>query len=312
VTTPQIALLVLLFFSAAGATAALVSYFMPDPMRARVRQVAGKESGTSAPATPVWQSKIVAALAPAGKLSLPKEGWADSAIRRRFMQAGFRGQTGPIVFYGCKTVLTFAFPLSFMGAVGIGTVSLVANQVLAIILVLGAMGYYLPNLYLRRRIEKRQQEIFECLPDAVDLMTIMVEAGLGLDAAIARVAEEIGTKSRSLADEFKLVGLELRAGATRDYALRNLALRTGVAEVEMFVAMLVQTDRFGTSLAQSLRVHSDAMRTKRRLRAEEAAAKIAVKLLFPLIFCIFPSIMVVLIGPAAIAIYRSFFSMATR
>jgi tight adherence protein C len=121
----------------------------------------------------------------------------------------------------------------------------------------------------------------------------------------------MGVKSRALEEEIHLVGLELRAGAARDQALRNLALRTGVEEVELFVAMLVKTDRFGTSMADSLRVHSDALRTKRRLRAEEAAAKIPLKLLFPLVFCIFPSMMLVLVGPAAISIYRVFFPIAS-
>jgi tight adherence protein C len=178
------------------------------------------------------------------------------------------------------------------------------------ILVLAAIGYYLPNHVLNRRIAARQREVFERLPDAIDLMTVMVEAGLGLDAAIGRVSDEVGATSPVLGEEFKLVGLELRAGASRSQALRNLALRTGVAEVDMFVAMLVQTDRFGTSMAESLRTHSDALRTKRRMLAEEAAAKIGLKLLFPQVFCIFPAIMVVLMGPAVIAIYRNFFPMA--
>jgi tight adherence protein C len=146
--------------------------------------------------------------------------------------------------------------------------------------------------------------VFENLPDAIDLMMVCIEAGLGLDAAIARVAQEMRLKSDLLADELHLVGLELRAGSTRERALRNLALRTGVEEVDGLVTMLVQADRFGTSIADSLRVHADMLRTRRRQRAEEAAAKIAVKLLFPLIFCIFPSLMLVLLGPAFIAIYR--------
>jgi len=135
-------------------------------------------------------------------------------------------------------------------------------------------------------------------------MTVCVEAGLGTEAALNRVAEDIQLKSPVLSEELRLVNLELRAGADRERALRNLAMRTGVDEVDGFVTMLSQAERFGTSIAASLRVHADMLRTRRRQRAEEAAAKIALKLLFPLIFCIFPSLLVVLLGPAMIQIYR--------
>jgi tight adherence protein C len=161
------------------------------------------------------------------------------------------------------------------------------------------------------RIKNRQREIFESFPDALDLMTVCVEAGLALDAALARVGEEMRLKSVTLAEELHLVSLEMRAGSSRERALRNLALRTGVEEIDSLVALLVQSDRFGTSVADSLRVHSDGLRTKRRLRAEEAAAKIAVKLLFPLIFCIFPALMLVLLGPSFITMARVLFPALT-
>jgi len=153
-------------------------------------------------------------------------------------------------------------------------------------------------------VATRQREIFETFPDALDLMTVCVEAGLGTEAALNRVAEDIQLKSPILSEELRLVNLELRAGADRERALRNLAMRTGVDEVDGFVTMISQAERFGTSIAASLRVHADMLRTRRRQRAEEAAAKIALKLLFPLIFCIFPSLLVVLLGPAMIQIYR--------
>ena len=145
----------------------------------------------------------------------------------------------------------------------------------------------------------------EALPDALDLMTVCVEAGLGLDAAMSRAASEIGLRSQALADELNLVALELRMGVKREHALRNLALRSGVDDISSFVAMLVQSDRFGTNVADALRVQAETMRTHRRLRAEETAAKIPLKLLFPLIFFIFPSLMLVLMGPAMISIYRT-------
>jgi tight adherence protein C len=166
------------------------------------------------------------------------------------------------------------------------------------------VGYYLPNLFLRYKIAHRQRDLFESFPDALDLLIICVESGLGLDQAIAKVATEIEIKSKVLAQELQLVLMELRSGFSRETALRHLALRTGLEEIDLLVAMMVQADRFGTSMGDSLRVHADNLRTKRRQRAEEAAAKIAVKLLMPLIFMIFPTLMLVLVGPAMIQIYR--------
>ena len=178
------------------------------------------------------------------------------------------------------------------------------NALLFWLLLAAAVGYYLPNFVLSRMVFVRQREIFENFPDALDLMTVCMEAGLGTEAALNKVAEDMVHKSEVLSDELRLVNLELRAGAPRDRALRNLAIRTGVEEVDGFVSMIIQAERFGTSIAQALRVHADMLRTRRRQRAEEAAAKIALKLLFPLIFGIFPSLMLVLMGPAMIQIYR--------
>ncbi len=187
---------------------------------------------------------------------------------------------------------------------GISRLELETNSVLFFFLLLASFGYYLPNIILSRIIALRQRDLFENFPDAIDLMTVCVEAGLGMDAAMSKVGEEMYVKCKPLAEELHLVNLEMRAGRSREDALRNLALRTGVEEIEGLVAMLVQADRFGTSIAASLRVHSDMLRTKRRLRAEEAAAKIALKLLFPLIFFIFPSLLLVLLGPAMVQVYR--------
>jgi tight adherence protein C len=305
---PETLVLVLVFVAVAGISAAVVGLFTGNPMSPRLQQAAGGEA--LEPVDGKWQAKLAVALSPAGKLAIPKEGWENSKLRQQFMHAGFRGEEAPLIFFGIKTVLTLALPLAFMLATGLWGTPLSFNMNLFWIVWLAGAGYYLPNIYLRRRVQHRQRDMFETLPDAIDLMTVSVEAGLGLDAAIARVADEIGARSRAVEEEFRLVGLELRAGASREQALRNLALRTGVDELDILVAMLVQTDRFGTSVAEALRVHSDALRTKRRLRAEEEAARIALKLLFPLIFCIFPSIMVVLVGPAAISIYRAFVRLA--
>jgi tight adherence protein C len=311
-TLTHVLVLGLVFFATAGFCSALGGLLLGNPLSARLRQAgAGEPLGDGAPQGE-WQAKVMAALQPASQLALPQEGWQNSPVRRGFMHAGWRNEHAVVLFFACKTLLSFVLPALLVGAHAFGGGGMAADRLVVCVVFLAALGYYAPNIYLSRRVSARQREIFEGLPDAIDLMTVMVEAGLGLDAAIARIAEEMGARSRAVGEEFKLVGLELRAGASRNQALRNLALRTGVEEVEFFVAMLVQTDRFGTSMADSLRVHSETLRGRRMQRAEEQAAKIGLKLLFPLVFCIFPAIMVVLIGPAAISIYRNFFPIAAR
>ena len=235
---------------------------------------------------------------------MPEEGFEKSSIRLRFAHAGIRNAAAAPAFFGVKTLLTLGLPLLGFVLLTLSGSPLTGNTLLFAMLALAALGYYGPNLVLSQRVAARQRDIFESFPDALDLMTVCVEAGLGTKAAMMRVAEDLQFKSPALADELRIVNLELRAGADRERALRNLAIRTGVEEVDGFVSMISQAERFGTSIAASLRIHSDMLRTRRRQRAEEAAAKIALKLLFPLIFCIFPSLMVVLMGPAMIQIYR--------
>ncbi len=181
---------------------------------------------------------------------------------------------------------------------------LTTPALLFFLLLAATLGTYLPNILLAKAVARRQLEIVQAFPDALDLMTICVEAGLGIDAALSRVATEMHMESPVLAEEMTLVTLELRAGLSKEKALRNLALRTGVEDVDSLVAMLIQAERFGTSIGASLRVQSDLLRTKRRLRAEEMAAKIGLKLLFPLIFFIFPTLLLVLLGPAFLQITR--------
>jgi len=174
------------------------------------------------------------------------------------------------------------------------------------------LGYLLPSMALGRLAKKRQHRIRLGLPDALDLLVVSVEAGLGLDQAMQRVGTELDFAHPELSEELRLINLELRAGKARVDALRNLAERTGVDDIISLVAMLVQTDKFGTSVAQSLRVHSDTVRTKRRQRAEEAAAKTGVKMVFPLVFCIFPAIWIVTIGPAVIKFIEVIVPMANK
>jgi tight adherence protein C len=178
------------------------------------------------------------------------------------------------------------------------------ETVLSILILSSATGYFVPTIYLWYKTKQRKREIFENFPDALDLLTICVEAGLGLDAALKKVADEIHIKSLLLFQELHLVLMELRTGYSKEQALRNLAERTGVDEVEYFVTTLIQSDRFGTSMTESLRIHSENLRVKRKQKAEEAAEKISLKLLFPLIFLIFPTLMLILAGPAMLQIYR--------
>jgi tight adherence protein C len=170
----------------------------------------------------------------------------------------------------------------------------------------GAVGWIAPAFYVGRRVKARQLEIQRALPDALDMLVVCVEAGLGLNQALVRVAEEVDRVSPVLSEQLVMVNLEIRAGTGREEALRRLADRTGVQEVSSLVSMLIQTDRFGTSVAHTLRVQSASLRTKRRQRAEEAAAKTAIKLVFPLVIFIFPALFVIILGPAVITIFETF------
>jgi tight adherence protein C len=179
------------------------------------------------------------------------------------------------------------------------------DQLLILSIGFGALGFYLPNMWLARVGGQRQEEIRLALPDALDLMVICVEAGQGLNAALVTVGREMAAHAPRLSEEMRLISSEIRAGLTRANALRNFASRTGVDEARALTAVLVQSDRLGTSIAQALRVHAQSMRTRRRQRAEENARKTAVKLLFPLVFCIFPALLVVILAPAMIQIVRA-------
>jgi tight adherence protein C len=226
-------------------------------------------------------------------------------LQLRLVRAGFRSHDAVIVFFGVR----IGAALLLFGVLGS---PLLMRPNLAFALGAAGLGYLLPSMVLGRLEKRRRHRIRRGLPDALDLLVVSVEAGLGLDQAIQRVGEEIAFAHRELSDELRLVNLELRAGKGRTDALRALADRTGVDDLASLVAMLVQTDRFGTSVAQSLRVHADTMRTKRRQRAEETAARTGVKMVFPLVFCIFPAIWVVTIGPAAIKFVQVIMPIANQ
>ena len=302
-TPLQLAFLVLVFVGVVAALAGVSVLARPNAARQRLLELfAGPSASGGDPGR--WLQRLADLVRPISRLSTPEESFEKSSLRLRFLHAGIRHPSASAAFFGTKTLLALGLPMLGFAALTLMGSPLRSHSLMLAMLGLAALGYYGPNLVLSQVVMRRQREIFETFPDALDMMTVCVEAGLGTEAAMVRVADDLQFKSPALAEELRLVNLELRAGADRERALRNLALRTGVEEVDGFVTMISQAERFGTSIAASLRVHADMLRTVRRQRAEEAAAKIALKLLFPLIFCIFPSLMVVLMGPAMIQIYR--------
>jgi tight adherence protein C len=223
-----------------------------------------------------------------------------SRVQQTLMQAGYRRSGAVAAYFGTRLAM-----LTALGAAAIfGTLTVGAPP--AALILTGAVGatfgWVAPQYYVKRRIRKRQLSLQRALPDTLDLLVVCVEAGLGLNQALVRVSEEIEHVSEIMSEELVLANLEIRAGTPRDEALRNLGERTGLGDLKSLTAMLVQTDRFGTSIATALRVHSDTMRTKRRQRAEEAAAKTTIKLVFPLVLFIFPAMFVVILGPAVLHI----------
>jgi tight adherence protein C len=251
-----------------------------------------------------WYQRIVDTLKRVGT-AVPHASAEMGKLQQRLVQAGYRSHDAIVVFFG----LRIGIALVAFAALAL---PIVVRPNLLMALAGCAVGYLLPGMVLARLAAARQHRLRLGLPDALDLLVVSVEAGLGLDQAIQRVGEEIAFAHRELSEELRLVNLELRAGKARTEALRALADRTGVEDLSSLVAMLVQTDRFGTSIAQSLRVHAETMRTKRRQRAEEAAAKTGVKMVFPLVFCIFPAVWVVTIGPAAIKFMQVIVPMAEK
>jgi tight adherence protein C len=226
-----------------------------------------------------------------------------SALRLQLIQAGYTGQAAVAVYLGSRIALpiglagTSVFFLSVLGMTSFAGIMAT--------MWFGGVGYIVPTFFVKSRIRRRQKEMQRALPDALDLLVVCVEAGLGLNQALVRVSEEIERLSPVLSEQLALVNLEIRAGTPRDEAFRNMGDRTGMEDIRSLMAMLIQTDRFGTSVATALRVHADTMRTKRRQRAEEAAAKTTIKLVFPLVLFIFPAMFVVILGSAIIQIYEA-------
>jgi tight adherence protein C len=288
---------ILVFVTVSLAIGGFVVWMLPTRTEQRLRAVA-PSSGKSA-----WIETAVKIVGPFAQLSSPTGDGETSPLRLKFLNAGIRHPDANLFYFGLKTLL----PLGLAGLVFVAMRAAGADNGLTTLLWLAMaalLGCYLPNIVLRMMIKGRQREIFENFPDAADLMLVCVEAGLGLDAALVKVTEEIRVKSEALAQELHWTNLEMRAGGTREKSLHNLALRTGVEEIGTFATMLTQADRFGTSVGESLRVFSDDLRHKRQVRAEELAAKVPTKMLLPLVLCIFPCVSAVILTPAAIRMIR--------
>ena len=228
-----------------------------------------------------------------------------SHVRMRFLRAGIRRKNAGAIFWGAKCFFCLMLPAVFL--VCRFTIFAITNDQITVgmAVLIAIAGFYLPDLWLKIRCDIRREKLIRGVPDVLDLLVVCVEAGMGLDAAIHRVAEETKLTHPILSDELKLMNLELRAGKSRQDALKNLALRTNIEAMNSLVTLLVQTDKFGTSVAKALKVFSDSFRTQRYQKAEEVAAKMPVKLVFPLVMFIFPSLFVIIAGPAAIRIYEN-------
>lgn len=300
----EILFLALLFVAVFAILMFAIYKFTADPVRKRVNDFTSDkplDAGDSQ-----FVSTLVKVVDPISKLSLPSENWDKSPLHLRFMNAGWRGADAPKLYFGIKTLLTVSFTIIAYSFLDKSIQADSPASALLILLFFAALGYYLPNVVLTRVVEARRREIFETLPDATDLLIVCMEAGLSFDQALGKVASEIKMKSEILSQELELVLIEVRSGFTRERALKNLALRTGVEEIDSLATMVIQSERFGTSIGDALRVHSDSARTIRRQKAEETAAKIALKFLFPLIFCLMPALFVVMLGPAIMQLKEAF------
>lgn len=244
-------------------------------------------------------------LKPVGGLIMPDDEWRRSEIKKLLIQAGFRRTSAIFVYLGAKLVMAIgAIALVFLGYILTGNFFMLVTPLAILLMIASAgIGFFLPDVFLRRVIAMRQQDFVEGFPDALDMLVVCVEAGLGLDSSIDRVAKEIRLSHKHLATELSLIPLEVRAGKTRREALHGLAERTSVEQVYSLVTLLLQAEQFGTSIASALRGFAEEMRTERIQRAREKAAKLPVRLIFPVVLFIFPALFLVVLGPAVIQIF---------
>src|SRR5579863_1173299 len=292
------------FIAVVAILGALTYAFLPGELG-----IAARLSRMLNVAAPVHQSgfrekqeeRLQEALASVGKWVSPKTATSQSQLT--LLRAGFRRPEARLAITGVRVLLpVILVAVAYFSGLYRGR---------AVLVFAGAaiVGYLVPEIWLLRRVSARQHRLRLAVPDGLDLLVICVEAGLGLDQALLRVSQELQRAHRELSDELQLVSTEMRLGKTRTDALRELARRTGLDDLKGLVTMLIQTDRFGTSIAQSLRVFSDDLRTKRRQRAEEMAAKISIKMVPVLVLFIFPALLIVVLGPAIVTVMRQFLKL---
>jgi tight adherence protein C len=267
----------------------------------RLRRMGGAGAGLVAPSVEASDSAVgVLAERMASPLQrlAPPSAAESRKVQKELMNAGYRSESGPVIYRGLQLISLAGFPAAVaMTCALLGRP--LSSAFIWIALAVG-LGAYLPRFILKRMIARRQLRLRWGLADALDLMVVSIEAGLGLNAALVRVGDELKSVHPDISEEFELTNLEIRVGRERDEALRNLAERAGVDDLKSLVAMLIQADRFGTSIARAVRVYADSLRTKRRQRAEQAAQKAAVKLLMPLALFLFPTLFIIILGPAAL------------
>ena len=292
---------VIIFVFASGVSIILMG--VTDPIRRRLGMIneAEPDKGTLA-------LKLITAVGPVAAFVLPKEELERSKVKLDLYRAGFHSPQALQIFYALKAVLTIALAVITLVATRFMP-NLDAQSIMLYVAIAAALGLLLPNYVLSKALERQLRLLRNGFPDALDLLVVCVESGLGLGPALQRVAEEINVSHPELSTELATVNAEMRAGVQREKALKNLAERTGLPDIRGLVALLVQSMRFGTSVADALRIYSEEFRDKRMQAAEELAAKIGTKMIFPLVLCMFPVFFVVAVGPAALRIIDAFGSL---
>ncbi|HOJ58754.1 MAG TPA: type II secretion system F family protein [bacterium] len=291
------------FFLVVGV--ASVTGVVKHPIDRRIDRLRPLEAASATAMSPFYAEQIdQSVVASLGQRVAPKDPQVRSLTKQRLAMAGYYSENALYQYWGAKLMLTMLFPLLLLAVYVFRQMPM--TQALFPALFMMGIGFFAPDIFLILRKRHRQEQIFRGLPDALDLLVVCIESGLGLNAALQKVSEEFHMGNRVLSDELKLTCAVIRLGQPRQEAMHDLGERTGVMDLKALVAVLVQAEKFGTSIGQALRVHADDMRTRRRQRAEELAAKTTVKLIFPLVLFIFPAIFVVLGGPAVIKILEHF------
>jgi tight adherence protein C len=299
-----VAFLLFVLIAVVGAGVGMRFYVQP---KEAIERVTGAASQAEMEVVPTHPSLVFREVVKKLGDLIPASPKDVTVMQRRLIRAGIRNPNALKYLYGAKVALGVSLPLIATVAVA-GSSTDPSNKFLFIAM-MGAAGFFGPNEFVRLKAKKRQKEVSRGLPNALDLMVVCVESGLGLDQAIVQVAKELEHAHPDISEEFALVNLELKAGKRRVEALRNLSERTASDDLKKLVAVLIQADRFGTGVAQSLRAHSEFMRVQTRQIAEEKAAKLGVKLVFPIFFCILPSLFVVTVGPVVVKIIRELIPM---